>query len=165
MSWKLSGDGSGLLSREFDIQPALDWVKDHPTNVLIGLGIGLRVWEYLGNRSYWLDEGSLLGNLAGKAIFDFSGTFSGDQLAPFGFMVIERFVHRIFDYETYSMRLFPLLCGIAALVLFGIGTGSIRGFAVTLTLGILTSMFTAIMGSRALINLIYGGRRVSRLSI
>ncbi len=54
---------------------------------------------------------------------------------------------------------------IAALVLFGIGTGSIRGFAVTLTLGILTSMFTAIMGSRALINLIYGGRRVSRLSI
>ncbi|MBT6273999.1 MAG: protein translocase subunit SecD [Chromatiales bacterium] len=54
---------------------------------------------------------------------------------------------------------------IAALVLFGFGTGPIKGFAVTLSIGILTSMFTAIMGTRALINLIYGGRKVSKLSI
>lgn len=118
MSWKLSGGGSGLLSRELDFKPVLDWVKEHPAVALVGLGTLLRVWEYLGNRSYWLDEGSLLGNLTGKAVFDFSGTFSGDQLAPFGFIVIERCVHWIFDYETYSMRLFPLLCGITALVLF-----------------------------------------------
>ena len=45
---------------------------------------------------------------------------------------------------------------IAAIVLFGFGTGSIKGFAVTLSLGILTSMFTAIMGTRAVVNLIYG---------
>ena len=54
---------------------------------------------------------------------------------------------------------------IAALVLFGFGTGPIKGFAVTLSIGIATSMFTAIMGTRAVINLIYGGRRVSRLHI
>jgi len=54
---------------------------------------------------------------------------------------------------------------IAALVLFVFGTGPIRGFAVTLSLGIMTSMFTAIVGTRALINLIYGGRRVARLAI
>jgi preprotein translocase subunit SecD len=54
---------------------------------------------------------------------------------------------------------------IAALVLFVFGTGPIRGFAVTLSLGIMTSMFTAIVGTRALINLIYGGRRVKRLAI
>jgi hypothetical protein len=118
MPWKLSAGESGLLSRELDFRPLLRWVKEHPTHVLIGLGIFLRVWEYLGNRSYWLDESSLLGNLTHKAVFDFSGTFSGDQLAPFGFIVIERCVHWIFDYETYSMRLFPLLCGIAALVMF-----------------------------------------------
>jgi len=54
---------------------------------------------------------------------------------------------------------------IAAVVLFSFGTGPIKGFAVTLFIGIVTSMFTAILGSRALINLIYGGRRVGRLAI
>jgi preprotein translocase subunit SecD len=54
---------------------------------------------------------------------------------------------------------------IAAVVLFSFGTGPIKGFAVTLFLGIVTSMFTAILGSRALINLIYGGRRVKALAI
>ncbi|MCA1804978.1 MAG: protein translocase subunit SecD [Xanthomonadaceae bacterium] len=54
---------------------------------------------------------------------------------------------------------------IAAVVLFSFGTGPIKGFAVTLSIGIITSMFTAIMGTRAVINLIYGGRRVTRLSV
>jgi len=55
---------------------------------------------------------------------------------------------------------------IAAFVLFLFGTGPIKGFAVTLSLGILTSMFTAIVGTRAVINLIYGGKkRVRKLAI
>ena len=54
---------------------------------------------------------------------------------------------------------------IAAIVLFSFGTGPIKGFAVTLSLGIITSMFTAIMGTRAVINLIYGGRRLQRLPV
>ena len=54
---------------------------------------------------------------------------------------------------------------IAAVVLFSFGTGPIKGFAVTLTIGIITSMFTAILGSRALINLIYGGRRIKHLAV
>ena len=54
---------------------------------------------------------------------------------------------------------------IAALALFGVGSGPIRGFAVTLAIGIATSMFTAIVGTRAVINLIYGGRRVAKLAI
>ena len=54
---------------------------------------------------------------------------------------------------------------IAAIVLFGFGTGSIKGFAVTLSLGILTSMFTAIMGTRAVVNLIYGQKHRPTLSI
>ena len=54
---------------------------------------------------------------------------------------------------------------IVAFVLFGFGTGPIKGFAVTLSIGILTSMFTAILGTRMLINLIYGNRRVERLAI
>jgi len=55
---------------------------------------------------------------------------------------------------------------IAGVVLWVLGTGPIRGFAVVLTLGIATSMFTALMGSRALLTLMYGGRRkIARLSI
>ncbi|MCO6413565.1 MAG: protein translocase subunit SecD [Thiogranum sp.] len=54
---------------------------------------------------------------------------------------------------------------IAAVVLFSFGTGPIKGFAVTLSLGIITSMFTAIMGTRAVINLIFGRRRLQRLPI
>jgi preprotein translocase subunit SecD len=54
---------------------------------------------------------------------------------------------------------------IAALVLFSFGTGPIKGFAVTLSLGIISSMFTAIMVSRGLVNLIYGGRRLNKLTI
>ena len=48
---------------------------------------------------------------------------------------------------------------IAAVVLFAFGTGPIKGFAVTLCVGIMTSMFTAIMVSRAVVNLIYGGKK------
>jgi len=54
---------------------------------------------------------------------------------------------------------------IASLVLFSFGTGPVKGFAVTLSIGIITSMFTAIVVSRAVINLIYGGRKVEELAI
>ncbi len=55
---------------------------------------------------------------------------------------------------------------IAGLVLWALGTDAIRGFAVVLSLGIVTSMFTSLMGSRALITLMYGGRRkLARLPI
>ena len=52
-----------------------------------------------------------------------------------------------------------------AVILYAVGTGPVKGFAVTLSVGIITSMFTAIMGTRALVNLIYGGRRVNSLAI
>jgi len=54
---------------------------------------------------------------------------------------------------------------LAAIVLFSLGTGPVKGFAVTLSIGIITSMFTAIVGTRSIVNLIYGGRNVQKLSI
>lgn len=54
---------------------------------------------------------------------------------------------------------------IAAIVLFAVGTGPIKGFAVTLALGIITSMFTAIIGTRSVVNLIFGGRKLKSLPI
>jgi preprotein translocase subunit SecD len=54
---------------------------------------------------------------------------------------------------------------IAAIVLFGFGTGPIKGFAITLSIGIITSMFTAIVGTRAIVNLVFGGRRLEGLPV
>ncbi len=54
---------------------------------------------------------------------------------------------------------------LAAVILFAMGSGPVKGFAITLSVGILTSMFTAIMVTRMLVNLTYGGRAVKKLSI
>ena len=54
---------------------------------------------------------------------------------------------------------------IVALILFAVGTGPVKGFAVTLSFGIITSMFTSIMITRSLVNAFYGGRRIESLSI
>lgn len=54
---------------------------------------------------------------------------------------------------------------IVAIVLFSVGTGPVRGFAVTLSLGLLTSMLTGVTYTRAMVNAIYGGRNVDKLSI
>ena len=54
---------------------------------------------------------------------------------------------------------------IAAIVLFAFGTGPIKGFAITLSLGIITSMFTSIIGTRTIVNLVFGNRRFKKLPI
>jgi len=54
---------------------------------------------------------------------------------------------------------------IAAIVLYAIGTGPVKGFAITLSIGILTSMFTAILGTRAVVNLMYGQRNLEELKV
>ena len=54
---------------------------------------------------------------------------------------------------------------IVAVILYAVGSGPVQGFAVTLSIGILTSMFTAILGTRALVNLVYGGRTSNKVWI
>ena len=54
---------------------------------------------------------------------------------------------------------------IAAIVLLAFGTGPIKGFAITLMIGILTSMFTAIVGNRSIVNFVFGGRKLSSLPV
>jgi preprotein translocase subunit SecD len=74
-------------------------------------------------------------------------------------------IHAGFERAVATILDANLTTLIVAVILYAVGTGPIKGFAVTLSVGILTSMFTAIMGTRALVNLIYGGRRVQKLSI
>ncbi len=70
-----------------------------------------------------------------------------------------------FDRAFVTIRDANITTLLAALILYGVGTGPIKGFAITLSIGILTSMFTAIMGTRSLVNLMYGNRKLKTLKI
>ena len=59
--------------------------------------------------------------------------------------------------SLYGMQMSPHL--LFAVILLSYGTGPVKGFAITLSIGIITSMFTAIMGTRAFVNLIYGSKK------
>ena len=74
-------------------------------------------------------------------------------------------IHSGFERAVATILDANLTTLIVAVILYAVGTGPIKGFAVTLSVGIVTSMFTAIMGTRALVNIIYGGRKVKTLAI
>jgi hypothetical protein len=108
----------GILSREIDLTPlwrALHTMRDNPDWVLVGFGVFLRFVVYLFDRPYWMDEASLLGNLVETRVFDFSGPLHGDQLAPIGFMIIQRMIIGLLGVSGYVTRFLPLVCGIASL--------------------------------------------------
>lgn len=111
------GKAGGIFSREIqiDVTPFVRAVRDDPLRTLLIVGVVLRLAAYLWNRSYWMDEGSLMGNIEGKAIFDFSAHLLGDQLAPPGFLIVERTLVRLLGSSGYVTRFVPLLCGIGSL--------------------------------------------------
>ncbi len=78
---------------------------------------------------------------------------------------VQKAIHNGYDSAFSTIMDANITTLIAAIILFAVGTGPIKGFAITLAIGIMTSMFTAIVGSRALINQIYGGRNLTKISI
>ncbi len=74
-------------------------------------------------------------------------------------------IHAGFERAFVTILDANLTTLIVAIILYSIGTGPVKGFAVTLSIGIITSMFTAIMGTRFVINLVYGGKTIKRLAI
>jgi uncharacterized membrane protein len=119
MSGRLN-PGSGLFSRQLDDDFARLWriLMAHPECVVLGLGVLLRLVVYLSGRSFWMDESSLWGNLAHKPILDFSEPMTGDQLAPLGFLIVQRALMSILGVSRYAARLLPLLCGVGSIFMF-----------------------------------------------
>lgn len=74
-------------------------------------------------------------------------------------------IHSGFERAVVTILDANITTLLVAVILYAVGTGPVKGFAVTLSIGIVTSMLTAIMGTRALINLVYGGRNVNRIQI
>jgi preprotein translocase subunit SecD len=74
-------------------------------------------------------------------------------------------IHSGYDKALSSIADANITTLIAAIVLLGFGTGPIKGFAITLMIGILTSMFTAIVGTRSIVNLAFGGRKLQNVPV
>jgi len=76
---------------------------------------------------------------------------------------VQQAIHQGYDRAFATIADSNITTLLVALILFGIGTGPVKGFAITLAIGILTSIFTAVVGTRLLVNLFWGGRRVQSL--
>ncbi|MBN7818777.1 protein translocase subunit SecD [Bowmanella yangjiangensis] len=74
-------------------------------------------------------------------------------------------IHHGYDSALSTIADANITTLIAAVILFAVGTGPVKGFSITLAIGILTSMFTAIVGTRAIVNAVWGGKRLNNLSI
>src|SRR5262245_38829821 len=104
MQWLSAKAVFGIWSRRFEI----DWewlgglVRERPEAVVIVLGVLLRLVVYLTNRTMWLDEMSLTANVVDKPILDFSTHLSNDQLAPFGFLIVQRAIARLVGDSNFA---------------------------------------------------------------
>ncbi|MGL5043273.1 MAG: protein translocase subunit SecD, partial [Plesiomonas sp.] len=78
---------------------------------------------------------------------------------------IQQAIHEGYSNAFSSIADANVTTLITALILYAVGTGPVKGFAITLSIGIATSMFTAIIGTRAIVNFLYGGKRIDKLSI
>ncbi len=107
------------------------------TWLAVAAGLLLRLLSYADNRPLYRDERSLLANLARLPVFDFRTTLTEHQLAPPGFLVVERLMVRLGLPIVPAARLFPLACGMAAMVLVpGVARRYLSRCAVPIAVGL-----------------------------
>ena len=85
---------------------------------LVALGSALRLYSYVDNRSLWLDEAALSYNILNRGFIELIAPLDRLQVAPLGFLWLERAAVSVFGTSEYALRLVPLLAGLAALLLF-----------------------------------------------
>jgi uncharacterized membrane protein len=116
----LSTVGSFVFSRSIDgdISRGWQWVKHHAGFLIVVLGACVRLLHYAKNHDLCFDERTLWGNIAGMPVHEFSNGLTGDQLAPFSFLMVERAICGLFGAYRAVGRIFPLACGLLALALY-----------------------------------------------
>ena len=85
---------------------------------LICLGVVVRIFQYLFNRSLWLDEAGLAVNIVNRSFLELFRPLDCQQAAPIGFLLVEKCLVQLFGNNEYVLRLFPFICGVASLFLF-----------------------------------------------
>lgn len=86
--------------------------------VILALGVIFRLRQYLNDRSLWLDEAFITLNILNRSYLDLLSKLDFNQGAPAGFLIVEKFLIQIFGNSEFTLRFFPLLCGILSLFLF-----------------------------------------------
>jgi hypothetical protein len=86
--------------------------------ILVGFGICLRLVQFLLNRALNGDEAVLAQSILNRSYSGLAGLLDYDQCAPLGFLMVEKFFTNVFGTSEYSLRLWPLICGIAAMAVF-----------------------------------------------
>jgi peptidoglycan/xylan/chitin deacetylase (PgdA/CDA1 family) len=81
-------------------------------------GLVFRLAQYLANRSLWFDESQLALNILDRSLWGLGHTLELNQAAPIGFLWLEKLASDVFGSSEYALRLLPLLCGLASVVLF-----------------------------------------------
>jgi len=94
------------------------WVSDKLCWGIVAVGGALRVAAYLGNRSLWRDEAALAMNIIERSYAGLLQPLDSYQVAPLGFLMLEKTVTLVLGSSEYALRLIPLLAGIISLVLF-----------------------------------------------
>ena len=92
--------------------------RDRVAIAIIALGIVLRVVQYVHNRSLWADEVLLALNISQRSLTDLFVSLDRNQVAPFGFLLVERWIVLLLGNGERALRLIPLVAGLAAVPLF-----------------------------------------------
>ena len=103
------------------------------------IGAALRLWQYLANSSLWIDELALSRNILDRSFLALLGPLDYAQVAPIGFLLIEKGATFLFGTSEYALRAFPLVCGLAALVLVrAVALRVLSGWAVPFAVGLVS---------------------------
>ena len=111
------GTGVGAADARLRSLGQFQITSDTWTWILVAIGVVLRLLEYSDRRLLYRDEKSLLDNLVGLAPFDLTSTLTESQLAPPGFLIVERLMVRLPFPLVPAARLVPLVCAIASMFL------------------------------------------------
>jgi hypothetical protein len=107
------------------------------TLALLAIGVVLRGWQYLANSSLWIDEAALARNIIDRPMAALVGPLDYAQVAPIGFLLIEKVLVVTLGTSEYVLRAFPLCCGLLALFVFRrVAERALSGWAVPFAVGL-----------------------------
>ncbi|MDZ7739709.1 MAG: glycosyltransferase family 39 protein [Bacteroidales bacterium] len=109
--------------------------------ILMAYGIGVRIMNYISNRALWLDESMLSLNIVNRSYAELLEPLDYRQVAPIGFLMVEKFFTELIGPNEYALRLFPLMAGIASVILFYLVVREYSGKAVAI-LGLILFIFS-----------------------
>ena len=106
--------------------------------MLAAAGAILRLWQYLSNTSLWLDEAALARNIVDRSPQNLFEPLDYAQVAPPGFLLVEKAMVALFGNSEWALRLFPLLCGVLAIaVVWQIARWTLTGWGIAYAVGLL----------------------------